>query len=193
MQSKSIVLASTSPRRKALMQQLGYPFETAEPENIDEKLSHKNTFEEKIMDLAYRKALSVQHKYPNKLILGADTLVVVEDCVLGKPTNKDDALNMLKRLSGKQHKVITGCALIYNSHVKTFHSVTEVNFHQMSDQEIMKYIETDEPFNKAGGYAIQGHAAKFIYRIEGDYYTVMGLPLSQVYMHLVMFKNNQLF
>lgn len=193
MQSNSIILASTSPRRKALMKQLGYFFETAKPQNVDEKLINGNTFEEKIMDLAYRKAKSVQHQYPDKLILGADTLVVVEDDILGKPKDEDDALIMLKKLSGKQHKVMTGCALIYNSHVKTFHSVTKVNFNAISDSDIKKYIETKEPFNKAGGYAIQGHAAKFIDCIEGDYYTVMGLPLSKVYRHLMMYENNRLF
>ncbi len=187
MTNHGIVLASTSPRRRELMKKIGVDFISVSPENDNEKLNEERSFEDQIMELAYKKAISVKKKHPQKLILGADTLVVIGEKVLGKPVNASEARDMLKELSGKQHQVITGCAIIYMDEIIKFYRITKVNFNELTDAEITYYIRSKEPFNKAGAYAIQGIGSNFIDSIQGDYYSVMGLPISMIYKRLKKF------
>lgn len=189
---KSYIFASESPRRKALIKLLDRSF-VFTPSKSDEKLDRELSFEEAIMDIALQKALSVSDEYHDRLVLGADTLVVLNKDVFGKPKNEEQAYEMLSALSGETHSVITGVAMVRDGQHKLFYSKANVTFDKMSDQEIRAYIQSEEPFNKAGAYAIQGLAAKHITKIEGDYYAVMGLPLAKLYQHIKAFENNTLF
>lgn len=180
---KQLILASKSPRRKELLAKCGIPFEIDAAE-IDETLKDSCPLTEAIMDLSLRKASAVLLRHPSAAVLGSDTIVVVENRVLGKPADRDDARLMLQELSGRTHQVITGFALV--SSKKTFCdvSVSNVTFTDLSSAEIEEYIASGEADDKAGAYGIQGLAGKFITKIEGDYYAIMGLPLSKVYQEL---------
>jgi len=192
MNDEKFVLASQSPRRRALVSLTGYEFESVSVET-DEIIDLTMRPEEAIMALALSKTRSVLKDYPDRMILGADTIVYIDGVHLGKPEDRDDAFRMLKLLSGRTHKVITGCALNLNGQSVTFHSETKVVFNPMTDAEIEDYVATGEPFNKAGSYAIQGYGARFVKYIEGDYHTVMGLPVSKLYRYLKDFENGVLF
>ncbi len=192
MADKRYVLASTSPRRKELVSRLDVKFEYDVP-TCDETLDLSVAFHESIVDLAKRKALSVLEKHPDKLILGADTLVILEGKHLGKPQDKHEARHMLKQLSDKTHEVITGCAFVENGNIKTFYSTAQVTFDALSEQDIEDYIETQEPFGKAGAYAIQGYGARYVNRISGDYYAIMGLPINMVHKALQCYAEGVLF
>ena len=113
---------------------------------------------------------------PKDIIIGSDTIVYINKEILGKPKDSTDAYNMLKKLSNKTHKVITGVAIIKDSHIESFTDVAKVTFKKLTDEEIYEYIDTKEPMDKAGAYAIQGIGSKFIKKVKGDFYTVMGLP-----------------
>ena len=136
---------------------------------------------EKVIKLALDKAGDIANKRSFDVVIGADTLVAIGDEVLGKPKDKEDAANMLRMLSGKTHCVYTGIAVIADGKAKTQCVVTEVRFNDMTDEEIDEYINTGEPMDKAGAYGIQGYGGKFIDRIDGCYFNVMGLPQSTVY------------
>lgn len=180
---KRYILASSSPRRHALIKLTGYTFEILSPE-ADETIRDFETHADMIMEIANRKVEAIQSTSSEDVVLGCDTLVMVDDEVLGKPRNSDEARLMLRKLSGKTHRVITGCALKHSGSTKRFYEEAYVNFSPLSNQEIKAYIETDEPFGKAGGYAVQGYGARFVNSIHGDYYAVMGLPVSRVYREL---------
>jgi septum formation protein len=179
-----LVLASASPRRAEILQAVGWQFERRTAE-IDESPQKGETPESYVERLARTKAKAVARQLENRLILGADTTVVLEDEIIGKPKNTDDARQMLHKLSGKWHEVLTGVALFKKTNnemiYRDAHERTRVKFAELSEQEIEFLIETGEPLDKAGAYAVQAQAALFIERIEGDYWNVVGLPVSKVY------------
>jgi len=179
----SLILASSSPRRRELLTQAGIPF-TVVPSSVDEanvKLS--GTVEEKVEKLAYLKAADVAKRKKDSIVLGADTVVVCDGLVFGKPADEEDAERMLRALSGREHTVITGVALV-NSATGDYlcgHESTKVKFAELKPEEIRAYIRTGEPYGKAGAYAVQGKAAVFVESLEGCYSNVVGLPLRKLY------------
>lgn len=186
---ESIVLASASPRRKELLEQMGLDFEIM-PAEGDEVLTQKRP-ELAVMELAEQKAKEVSARLwaadPEKtyLVIGADTVVSCEGEILGKPKDREDAKGMLRMLSGKTHQVFTGVSVIRadddGETVHTFYDATDVTFYPMAEEEIESYVETGEPDDKAGAYGIQGKGALYIKRIEGDYFNVVGLPIGKLY------------
>jgi septum formation protein len=172
-----LILASASPRRKRLLRQIGLPYRSIKSLiNEGEAAGEK---EERVLELAKGKAKAVQSASRKHWILGADTIVVIDDTVLGKPENKEDARVMLDFLSGREHRVITGlCILDPSGHVSRLEYVTTLVFMKpLSEREISAYIATGEPFGKAGSYAIQGQGAFMVREIRGSYSNVVGLPL----------------
>lgn len=184
------ILASASPRRKELLCQAGLEFEV-DPACKEERTDCEKP-EEAVADLAEKKAAEIAEKYKNgakpALIIGADTAVAVKGGMLGKPKDEKDAYRMLSMLQGTSHKVYTGVCLLLCGGGKnvrrSFYEETEVTMHPMSEEEIRRYIATGEPFDKAGGYAIQGRCAVFVKEIRGDYNNVVGLPLARIYQEL---------
>ena len=189
---KNIILASASPRRKELMTQVGFTFRV-QPSNNDEIIT-KNNPEEIVKELSYKKAKEVFEKgYMQDIVIGADTIVIYEEKILGKPKDEAEAYAMINRLQGNTHQVYTGVSIIWkqenNTHVRAFAERTDVELFPMSDKEIREYVSTKEPFDKAGGYGIQGCFASFVKRINGDYNNVVGLPVARLYQEL---KNEKL-
>ena len=179
MNNKKIILASASPRRRDLLSQMGLKFDVI-PSNVDENIDNKAFSKELIENLALEKALDVKNKinYP-AIIIGSDTVVVTNNEILGKPKDKTDALRMLQLLSGKTHQVISAIAIVDSEEDKTLVDsvVSEVTFKPLSDSEINNYIETQEPMDKAGAYAIQGLAGIFIVSICGCYSNIVGISV----------------
>lgn len=171
-----IVLASSSPRRQELLRQVGLSF-VVDPSDVDEQVSGPVTPGELVEQLALRKARAVAVRHPGEPVLGADTIVVIDGEVLGKPSDREQAVAMLERLSGRTHQVMTGVALIQGDREIVSHEETNVRFAPLTREQIHWYVETGEPVDKAGAYGIQGHAAALIESISGDYFTVVGLPL----------------
>jgi len=194
-----LVLASASPRRQDLLRSAGISF-TVQPADIDETPLPGEPAVAYVERLAQEKALAVWKTRPNDLVLGADTTVVVNGTMLAKPAEAEDAARMLRLLSGRTHQVITGVCLAgpaqsiskeddqklraENHDLRTFSEITLVTFFELSDTDIREYIATGEPMDKAGAYAIQGIASRWIPRIEGDYSNVVGLPVALVYRML---------
>lgn len=181
-----IILASQSPRREMLLKQLGLEF-TSMPANIDEETSRYPDPTEAVRGIARSKAAWVAARCQSGLVLAADTVVVCDGQVLGKPVSSQDAYTKLTLLSGRSHEVITGVCL-HNALSGEFdleHEVTRVFFRIISEEEIGAYIASREPYDKAGAYAVQERGAVFVERIEGCYYNVVGLPLARVYQMLV--------
>jgi len=173
----SLILASKSPRRAQILEQLGIKFRIEQP-CCEESITNF-PIENIPKELAKRKALDVSAKFQNNFVLGSDTLVFCENEVLGKPKNKEDALEMLKKLRNRVHKVISGVALCKNSELLFLgEKQTEVYFRNYSDLEILDYISTMEYADKAGAYGAQGKGARFIESINGCFYNVMGLPIA---------------
>lgn len=178
-----VILASKSPRRKQLMEELNIPFEIIVAD-IDESIDETNTLTSEIENLSYRKAEAVFKNNNDALVIGSDTIVVIDGKVLGKPKDEKMAHEMLKMLQGNKHQVITGVTLLSKDAKDSFSVVSDVYFNEMSDEEIDEYIKTKEPMDKAGSYGIQGHGSKFIKKIDGDFYAVMGFPISEVYRRI---------
>ena len=178
---RQLILASNSPRRKYLLEQAGIIFEVV-PGIVDEKNMIANSPEDYARRLAEAKAEAVAHQYPNAHVIGADTIVVIEETILGKPASKAEAKDMLKKLSGRNHAVLTGYAVrcIRSKYLHSETICTRVRFKSLTNSEIEWYLETEEPFDKAGGYAIQGQGAFMVKRIIGSYTNVVGLPMSEV-------------
>lgn len=172
-----LILASKSPRRKELLKQIGIPFVVV-VSDAEEVSGNSWTPAALVVENAKRKARAVAEKYPDSPVLGADTVVSLEGKIFGKPKDKDEARKMLTALSGKMHEVTTGLALINRNEIRTTNVTTKVFFDTMTKADIDAYIATDEPMDKAGAYAIQGKAARFIEKIEGSYSNVVGLPLN---------------
>ena len=176
------ILASGSLRRIELIHLTGYSFEPIKPDVL-EVIDQSLTAEEAAIDLAMQKLKATKYNSED-VVLACDTIVSCDGNFLGKPLNEGDAYKMLQCINGKNHRVVTGCALYVNNKIETFFGEAEVSFNHMSDEEIKAYINTQEPFGKAGAYAIQGYAAKHISQLKGDYYSVMGLPIAKLYNYL---------
>jgi len=171
-----IVLASGSPRRKELLQGLGWTFSIV-PSNVPEDFPPERPPEEGALDIARRKAEDVARNYPDALVIAADTVVVLENRVLGKPKSKEDAFSMLSQLAGRQHDVVTAIALCYRNRCLVGAERTKVWFRSLTKEDIESYVALGESFDKAGAYGIQDKGALLVERIEGCFYNVMGLPL----------------
>jgi septum formation protein len=183
---QNLILASSSPRRKELLENLQLTFEVASSD-ADENFDPKLTPDEIVMELASRKAKAVgasKGQGPQSFIIGADTVVVLDGRVLGKPKDSTEAFDMLKALSGNTHSVYTGVAIIAPEKEEKFYVKTDVVFWELSDEEIRAYIDTGEPFDKAGAYGIQGFGCMLVKEIKGDYFSVVGLPVSRTVREL---------
>ena len=178
-----LVLASKSPRRSEILRNAGLDF-TVRVADADETIPDGTKPSDAVVFLAARKAMAVE-RADDELVLGADTVVVLDNKILGKPKDRDDAYNMIKSLSGRVHSVFTGVCAIGNGVSVTFAEETKVEFLPLTNEEINAYIDTDEPYDKAGAYGIQGLASKFIRGIEGDYFYVVGLPISRIYEKII--------
>jgi len=176
------VLASRSPRRQEILQQAGIPF-TVRAADVDETPLKNEKPEDYVRRLAEEKALAVSIA-PGETVLGADTTVVIDGEMLAKPKDAADARRMLTMLAGRRHEVLTGICLRRDAELVRDWAATEVWFAPMTDREIEEYVASGEPMDKAGGYAIQGLASKFITKIEGCYFNVVGLPVALVYKDL---------
>jgi len=174
-----LVLASASPRRAALLREAGWAFEVA-PVDLDETLRPGETAQAYVERLAQAKAAAAASKDPEAVVLGADTTVVVQGQVLGKPLDSADAARMLRLLSGRTHDVLTGICLLKGLRSLVHVESSRVRIAALSDAEIEWYIGTGEPFDKAGGYAVQGLASRFIEAVDGSYSNVVGLPVASV-------------
>jgi len=177
-----LILASRSPRRSELLRTAGIPF-TLRATGVEEIRRDGESAIDYVQRLACEKADAAWHS-DDEIVLGADTVVVLDNQVLEKPRDADDARAMLRALSGQTHTVITGICLRYAAGTMVDAESTLVRFVKLSDGEIEDYVASGEPMDKAGGYAIQGLASKFVDRIEGDYFNVMGLPVAMVYGYL---------
>jgi septum formation protein len=175
-----LVLASASPRRQELLRNAGLAFEV-QPANVPERVVAGEGAKDCAERLAREKALAVALQRPQDPVLGADTIVAVDGHLLGKPTDAVDATRMLRLLSGRDHEVITGVCLVVKGQPFVASETTRVTVDRITDQEIADYVATGEPMDKAGAYAIQGIASRWIPRIEGDYSNVVGLPVALVY------------
>jgi septum formation protein len=180
--SPTVILASGSPRRRELLKTLGIPFEV-DVSKVDETVSEPLAPGPFVEAMAMRKALEVAERRATTqregLVVGADTVVVLDGAILGKPTSKVHAVEMLSRLQGRKHEVYTGLCVVRLSDMETLtgHSRTEVTMRPLSLGQIQKYVASGEPMDKAGAYAIQGLGSTLVTRIEGDYFTVVGLPV----------------
>ena len=176
-----IILASNSPRRKEILESLGYKFRIA-PSDIDENINL--TGERLACELAKRKALRIYEYNKESIVIGSDTIVYFNGVVYNKPKSEEECYFMLKSLSGKTHEVITGVYIASKYDHISFFDKTYVTFKELSDEDIYNYIRTKEPFDKAGGYAIQGIGKCLVDKYEGDIYTIIGLPKDLVNSHL---------
>jgi septum formation protein len=174
-----LVLASSSPRRQELVRAAGIPFEI-QPAHIPEEPLPGESAKACAERLAREKAYEVARQRPQDAVLGADTVVVINNQILGKPTDSADAVRMLRTLSGREHQVITGVCLVVGGQWFVASETTSVTMSEISEKEIADYVATGEPMDKAGAYAIQGFASRWIPRIEGDYSNVVGLPVALV-------------
>ena len=174
-----IILASSSPRRQELLKNAGIEFKIAVSYR-EEVLDSSLTPDKAAINVACQKAREAAKKHPSDCVVGADTIVVLDDKILGKPKDKDDAAAMLKLLSGREHIVYTGVCVIKNGIENCFAEATKVEFYPLAAEEISAYVETGEPMDKAGAYGIQGFGSVLVKRIEGDFFNVMGFPVARV-------------
>ena len=184
---KNIILASASPRRRELLDTVGIPFSVC-PSQGEEQIRGSSP-KEVVEELCEQKAREVFLKTSGEvLVIGADTVVAAEGNILGKPKNRKEAIQMLKKLQGASHEVYTGVTMLSRDEngeqQKTFHVMTAVEFYPMSEEEIESYVDTGEPMDKAGAYGIQGKAGIFVKEIRGDYNNVVGLPVARLYQEL---------
>jgi len=178
-----LILASASPRRAELLRNAGVEFRVV-PANVPERLREGEASVAYVERLAQSKAQAIAARFSGHAVLGADTTVVVDEFILEKPQDQADAGRMLRRLSGRVHEVTTGVCLIYEGSERLAHVTTRVHMTEMSDAEIESYVATGEPMDKAGAYAVQGIASRWVSRIEGCYFNVVGLPVPRVYRML---------
>lgn len=180
----NLILASASPRRRELMQFYGIPF-TVGAADIDETMNPSLPPEQEVARVSRLKAQALSA--PDSVVVAADTIVVLDGKILGKPKTRDEAIAMLTALSGRSHRVMTGCTVLSGDRVETFTEITAIHFRELTRQEIERYVATGEPMDKAGAYGIQGGAALFCQGMEGDYYNVMGLPVCRLHQVLKTF------
>ena len=174
-----IILASGSNRRIELLKDAGVQFRVI-PSLVEEDFSNDLSPEENVKQVALKKAVDIFSKNKDSFVIAADTIVVYNNEIFGKPTDEDDAFNILKRLSNKTHKVMTAVAILKEGVEDVFLSTTKVTFKDLSDEEIWEYVDTKEPFGKAGAYAIQGIGKDIVDTFDGCFFTVVGLPLKEV-------------
>lgn len=177
----NIILASASPRRKEILENTKLKFDIIKSD-IDEIILEKESPIQAVMRLAFEKSMDIASKNENDLIIAADTVVVLDENILGKPKDKDEAYNMIRSLSGRTHEVITGISLVNLGLSKKIidYVVSTVKFKELSDEDIKDYIHTNESLDKAGAYGIQGYGAMLVEKIEGDYFNIVGLPISKL-------------
>jgi len=173
-----LILASASPRRKELLSLFGIPFEIRVAD-IDETMDPAASAFDEVARLSREKALAVPRE-EDDTVVAADTIVVCRGKILGKPHSEDEAIAMLRLLSGRDHQVMTGCTVLRGSRIESFTEVTDLHFRELTDREIRRYVASGEPMDKAGSYGIQGGAALFCTGMVGDYYNVMGLPVCKL-------------
>jgi septum formation protein len=178
-----LVLASASPRRQELLRNAGIAFE-ARPAHINENPLPEERAKDCAERLAREKAQAIASQRPHDVVLGADTVVTIDDHLLGKPSDAADAARMLRLLSGRKHQVITGVCLTFKGHIAVSSETTQVTVNKLTEKEVADYVASGEPMDKAGAYAIQGIASRWIPRIEGDYFNVVGLPIALVFRML---------
>ncbi len=173
-----LILASQSPRRRELLSKTKYTFDVivSETDENTEKMSPDKTVEV----LSTRKAVAVSEKNKGRVVVGADTVVALDGIILGKPKSTDEAKKMLKMLSGRTHDVFTGVCITDGEKTKTFHVKSSVTFYPLTEKEIDDYVSTGEPMDKAGAYGIQGFGALLVEKISGDYFNIVGLPVSRL-------------
>lgn len=174
----NVILASQSPRRKELLGLLGIPF-TIQVSQADETMDPEKAPSEQVAEVSRRKALATT-RLMEDVVIAADTIVVCDGEILGKPRDREDACRMLRMLSGRTHQVMTGMTVLFGNRQYSCTEVTEVTFRQLSDREIDRYVASGESMDKAGAYGIQGGAAIFAEKLCGDYYNVMGLPVCRL-------------
>lgn len=174
-----IVLASASPRRQELLRYIVEDF-TVAPSGVEEIVPKGLSVVKHPEFLSRLKAMDIAKQYPNDTIIGSDTAVIFGNEILGKPKDRENAKEMLLKLSGKVHKVITGCTVVKNGAVKSFSVVSRVKFQKLTNNEIEAYLDTNEPYDKAGSYAVQGKAGAFVEWIKGDYFNIVGLPIAKL-------------
>lgn len=182
-----LILASGSPRRKELLGKLNIPFEVI-VSDCDETLPEGIPADAAAELLAVRKAAAVAKEHPDAVVIGADTTVLLDDEILGKPADEADCKRMLHALSGRMHKVVTGVAIFWDGHSASFSDETGVQFYPLSNAEIDAYAASSEPYDKAGAYGIQGQGALLVAGIHGDYYNVVGLPVARLVRQLRDFR-----
>ena len=174
----NLILASASPRRQELLKLFGVPF-SVRVADIDETMDVSASAYDEVARVSRLKALAIPREETD-MVIAADTIVVCEGRILGKPKNEADAVAMLTLLSGRDHQVMTGCTVLRGENCETFTEVTDIHFRPLSKKEIARYVASGEPMDKAGAYGIQGGAALFCSHMVGDYYNVMGLPLCRL-------------
>lgn len=196
-----IILASASPRRRELLEQIGLRFEVMTSQ-VEERISSVRP-DEVVEELSRQKAEAVGEMLRQRfsvteeglLVIGADTVVALEGAILGKPSDGREAFRMLERLQGREHEVYTGITFLYGAAgaaewtVKCFHERTKVSFYPMTEAEISEYVNTGDPLDKAGAYGIQGFCARYVRGIEGDYNNVVGLPVGRLYQEIKELSN----
>lgn len=177
----NIILASASPRRKEILGNTNVKFTVIKSE-IDEVILDNEKPQQVVMRLAFEKCIDIASKHKEDLVIGADTIVVLDNAILGKPRNQNEAYDMIKALSNKTHQVITGISLInLDSNKKIIdYVVSHVKFKDLSEDDIKDYIQTNESLDKAGAYGIQGYGALLVEEIKGDYFNIVGLPISKL-------------
>lgn len=178
-----IILASASPRRKELLSLAGVDF-SVKVADVNEVIPENAKPDEVVMSLAMQKAQAVANENPDSIVIGSDTVVALDGEILGKPKSEENAAQMLAMLSGRSHTVYTGVAIIHGEKVKSFCEATEVVFNPLTKEEILRYVATGEPMDKAGAYGIQGKGCVLVKKIDGDYFNVVGLPVSKLYREL---------
>lgn len=181
-----IILASASPRRRELLALAGVDF-AVKVADVEEVIPENASPDEVVKSLATQKASAVAQENPDSIVIGSDTVVALDGVILGKPRDEEDAVRMLKTLSGRSHTVYTGVAIIHGEKTNNFCEATEVVFNSLTDEEIRNYVATKEPMDKAGAYGIQGKGCVLVEKIVGDYFNVVGLPVSRVYRELKSF------
>ena len=181
-----IILASASPRRRELLALAGVDF-AVKVADVEEVIPENASPDEVVKSLAIQKASAVAQENPDSIVIGSDTVVALDGVILGKPRDEEDAVRMLKTLSGRSHTVYTGVAIIHGEKTSNFCEATEVVFNSLTDEEIRNYVDTKEPMDKAGAYGVQGKGCVLVEKIVGDYFNVVGLPVSRVYRELKSF------
>lgn len=174
----NVILASQSPRRKQLMEVFPFPF-TVRVSDADETMDPHGDPASQVARVSLKKAEAVAHQWED-VVIAADTIVVCGGEILGKPKDAEDACRMLRLLSGKKHQVMTGLTVLHQGKAEVSTEITDIYFRALTDEEIWRYVKTNEPMDKAGAYAIQGGGALFAEKIVGDYFNVVGLPLCRL-------------